>query len=108
MNGKNQTIAKSELLIRLKEVIRDALSNSNNPHNAMFILKTKPNKVSQIPLFVGRVLINLKIKMGAISIAISINGTSLLILVNIKMPNPNRKYTTGKYFFVFIFINNLS
>jgi hypothetical protein len=91
MNGKNQRTAKSELLIKLKKVISDVLSNSNSPQSAMFMLKRNPNRVSQIPLLAGWVLMNLKIKIGAIKIAISIDGTNLLILVNMKIPKPSKK-----------------
>ena len=97
MNGKNQRTAKSELLIKLKKVISDALSNSNRPQSAMFMLKRNPNRVSQIPLLVGWVLMNLNIKIGAIKIAISIDGTNLLILVDMNMPNPRTNKIPGKY-----------
>ncbi|MHA2061856.1 MAG: hypothetical protein ACW963_06170 [Candidatus Sifarchaeia archaeon] len=40
---------------------------------------------------------NLKIKIGAITIAIGIDGTNLLILVNMNIPNPRTNQIPGKY-----------
>jgi len=91
MNGKNQIIARIELLIMFKKTIINGLSNSNKPHSAMFMLKRNPSSVSQIPLLAGCDLINLKIKIGAIKNAIEIDGTKLLSLVNMKIKKPSRK-----------------
>ena len=65
----------------------------------MFMLKIKPKRVSQIPLLVGWVLVNLNIKTNAIKIAIGIVGTNLLSLVNIKIPKPRMNKIDGRYFF---------
>ena len=96
-------MAKSVLLISPKNIVIHASSNSNNPQSAIFILKMNPSSVNQIPLLAGWVLINLRMMIGAIIIAISMGGTNLLNLVNIKMPKPNRKYITGKYFLISTF-----
>jgi len=79
------------------------LSNSNNPHRAIFMLKINPSRLSQMPLFAGRDLMNLRMRMGAIRMAISMEGTSLLILVNIKKPKPSMKYIVGMCFLEIIF-----
>jgi hypothetical protein len=62
------------------------------------MLKIKPSRVSQMPLFAGWVLMNLRMKTGAISMAMSIRGSSLLSLVNINMPKPSVKYKMDKCF----------
>ena len=91
IKGRNQIIAKMVLLIKPKTMVIHFSSNSNNPQRAMFKLKINPSNANQMPLFLGWVLINLKMKIGAINMAISIKGTSLLNLVNIKIPKPSRK-----------------
>ena len=62
------------------------------------MLKIKPSSVNQIPLFLGWVLMNLRMNIGAIKIATSIKGTSLLNLVNINIPKPSKKYIMGMCF----------
>jgi hypothetical protein len=60
------------------------------------MLKRNPSRVRRFPRLDGWVLINLKINTGAIRIATGIVGTSLLILVNTKIPNPRTNHTMGK------------
>jgi len=79
------------------------LSNLNNPHRAIFMLKINPSRLSQMPLFAGRNLMNLRMRMGAISMAISMKGTRLLCLVNIKKPKPSMKYMVGRCFLEIIY-----
>jgi hypothetical protein len=57
-----------------------------------------PSNVSNIPLLAGWVLMNLRIKIGAITIAIGTVGKKLLYLVNKRNPKPSMNKTTGKYF----------
>jgi hypothetical protein len=64
----------------------------------MFMLRINPNNVNQMPFFLGCVLINLRMKIGAINMAMSINGTSLLNLVNMNIPKPRMKYIVEAYF----------
>jgi hypothetical protein len=96
MKGKKYNTASRELLIRLKSKEKIPPPISKSPHRPTFMLKTKPKRVSQIPLFAGWVLVNRRMKTKAITMEMGIVGTNLLSRVNIKIPKPRMNKTKGR------------
>jgi hypothetical protein len=95
MKGMKYSIANSELLMRLKNNDDISPPNSNNPHKPILMLNRKPKRVNQIPFFAGWVLENLKMRIKEMKIAIGIVGTSLLNLLNTKVPKPRTNNISG-------------
>ncbi len=83
----------------------DSSSKSNNPHKEMFMLRTNPRIVRNLPFFVFKLLINLRIKTGAIIIARLINGKILLCLVKRNIPKPSKNNINKEILLTFILFN---